>query len=330
MLTQLASTLVDEGRGVIALDEEPRTMSGLLRRVGARGSWDSRRAFRELVLNTPDIAGRSSSLVLCEEALPQRLSDGRTTPQAARDSGLLVGVRVDTGAVPTPAATGETVTRGLADLPGRLCRYRALGAEFTRWRAVFRIGDDPHTPTSRVINRNAAVAARHAAIAQASGLVPILEMDVLTDGSHSPDRCAEVTVAIHQALVENLVSQKVSLPAVVLVSGLVLGGVGHRVASRPGQAAADTAAVLRMLPGSLPGVLLSTGRQTTRQAGLDLASVRELCPGLRASFFAGRALTSSALSVWRGDPALCSEAQRTISRRLAEATGIRSDVRASA
>lgn len=316
-LTRVANELVGEGRGVLALDETPKLMSSLLRRVGAPGSWDSRGAFRELVLTTPDLGRRVSGLVLREEALAQRLTDGRLTPQALRELGLLVGARVDTGAIPTHSAAGETVTGGLDDLQARLSAHRALGVQFTRWRAVFRVGDDPPTPTRRVIERNAAAAAEYAAISQASGLVPMIEIDVLSDGSHSPRRCAEATTAVHRCVVEELTSRGVMLQDVVLVSSPVVAGIGHPVQSCSQRLAVDTAEVLRVLPSSLAGILISVGQRPTRQVGLNVASIRELCPERPLSFFVGRGVTGAALSVWRGEPRERACAQRALSRRLA-------------
>lgn len=317
-LPRVASGLVGEGRGVLALDEAPKLMSSLLRRVGARGSWDNRRSFRELILSTPDLAQRVGGLVLCEEALAQRLTDGRTTPQAAREMGLLVGARVDTGATPSSSAVGETVTGGLDGLQARLSAYRALGVQFTRWRAVFRVGEDPRTPTRRVIELNTTAAAQYAAISQASGLVPIIEMDVMTDGSHGPRRCAEATTAVHLRLFEELQSRGVLLRDAVFASNPVVAGIGHPAQSCPEQLAVETAEVLRGLPDSLAGILISVGRQPTDQAGTRLAAVSELCPGRPLSFFVGRSVTVPALRVWRGAPAQRTRAQRAVSRRLAE------------
>lgn len=232
--------------------------------------------------------------------------------------GLLVGVRVDTGAIPTPSAIGETVTGGLVGLEARVSAYRALGVRFTRWRAVFRVGDDPRTPTRRVVEMNATSAARCAAISQASGLVPVIEMDVLTDGSHGPGRCAEATSAIHRHVLEQLTLHGVRLESVVLVSSPVIAGLGHPVQSCSGQLAMDTAEVLNALPESLGGVLVSVGRRPTHQAGPDLAAVQQRRPGRPTSFFVGRSVTVGALSVWQGDPAKHARAQHTVGRRLGE------------
>src|SRR5580704_5710707 len=173
-----------------------------------------------MLVTTPGLNLGISGVILCDETFRARVSDGRSFPEALADRGLLPGIKVDTGAQPLAGAPGETVTEGLDGLRARLAPYAASGARFAKWRAVLRIGDG--RPSWRALHANAYALARYARLCQEAELVPVVEPEVLMEGTHGSARCREVTSAVLMVTVTELLDMGVALDGVVLKANMVV------------------------------------------------------------------------------------------------------------
>src|SRR5205807_8023053 len=190
-LEATAQALVAEGKGILAADESDGTIKKRFDSIGVESTEENRRAYRDLLFTTEGVEEYISGVILFDETIRQSSAEGTPFPKLLESKGIIPGIKVDKGAKPLALAEGETVTEGLDGLRGRLEEYRDLGARFTKWRAVITIGKD--IPSEYCIWTNAHALARYAALAQETGLVPIVEPEVLMDGDHTIERSFEVT-----------------------------------------------------------------------------------------------------------------------------------------
>jgi fructose-bisphosphate aldolase, class I len=301
-LTATAALLVGGGRGILAADESIATMNGRLEKVGVSGTEVNRRAYREMLITTPDLSRWVSGVILSDDIFRARLSDGRLFPDACLEAGILCGIKVDVGAKPLARAPGETVTEGLDGLRERLEQYAQLGAAFTKWRAVIRIGEG--LPSHRALLANAHALARYACLAQDAGLVPIVEPEVLMEGDHDLERCRHVTQATLRAVFTSLAEQGMSFDGVVLKPNMITAGNQCPHQDGVESVARATVSVLRdTVPCSVPGVAFLSGGQPPAQATAHLAAMVALGPHpWELTFSFGRALVDLPLRAWLGDP----------------------------
>ena len=186
--------LVRPGKGILAADESGPTIAKRFKAIGVESTEENRRAYRELILGAPGLGEFISGVILYEETLAQRTTDGTPLPQLAARQGIVPGIKVDAGKIPLALAPGDEITQGLDGLAKRLDGYKEQGARFAKWRAVYNVSDT--LPSRLAVEANAQALARYAAICQEQGVVPIVEPEVLIDGDHSLARCAEVTEAV--------------------------------------------------------------------------------------------------------------------------------------
>lgn len=317
-MTQLgscAAALVAPGKGILAADESVKTASARLAAAGVAPTGGNRRAYREMLVTTPRLAGGISGVILSEETLLSRLSTGQTFPDALRGRGMLAGVKVDAGTVPLAGTSGETVTEGLDGLAGRLRGFAALGARFAKWRAVLRIGAG--IPSPFAVRANAQALARYAAACQDAGLVPIVEPEVLAEGSHSLGACEAVTSLVLLEVMNELHEYGVDFDAVVVKPNMVLPGLDSGTSVSPGEVAEATGGALNGLPATLAGVAFLSGGQRPEQATANLAALQRLPHIWPLTFSFGRALVDPALAAWHGDPACWADGQRALAHRVA-------------
>ena len=219
----IASAMVAPGKGVLAADESSGTMGKRLQGIGVPDSVENRRAYREMLFTTAGAGQYVSGAILYDETIRQKTADGRTFVEALTAENIIPGIKVDTGAkVLAGGRPGETVTEGLDGLRERLAEYYELGARFTKWRAVINIGPDMPSRTS--IAANAHALARYAALAQEANMVPIVEPEVLMEGSHDIERCREVSEETLNAVYAQLFEQNVLLEGTVLKPNMVVPG----------------------------------------------------------------------------------------------------------
>jgi fructose-bisphosphate aldolase, class I len=296
-----AQALVEPGKGILAADESTTTITERLAAIGVESTEQVRRAYRELLLTTPDLSEHISGVILYDETLRQRTSDGVPFGELVTEFGMVPGIKVDAGTTELAGFPGELVTEGLDGLRGRFAEYVELGARFVKWRAVIKIGEG--RPTRCCIEANAHALARYAALAQEAGLAPIVEPEVLMDGPHSIDRCAEVTTSVLWAVYEQLTEQRVLLEGTLLKPNMVLPGTECPDQVDDETIAARTVTVMReSVPVAVPGIVFLSGGQSDEQATARLDAInRHGSQPWQLSFSFGRALQAPVLSVWAGD-----------------------------
>ncbi len=314
-MSATAQQLVVPGKGILAADESSPTMAKRLAAVGVTSTEAVRRAYREILFSTPGLGEHISGVILFDETIRQTATDGTPFPELLREQGLIPGIKVDAGTRPLAGYPGEVVTEGLDGLRLRLEEYAALGARFAKWRAVLRIEDG--LPSVACLEANAHALARYAALAQEAGLTPIVEPEVLMDGSHDIDRCALVTVAALRAVYEQLAQHRVVLEASLLKPNMVLPGEGCPTPVDDDEIAARTIAVARQsVPAAVPGLVFLSGGQSDEQATSRLAALNRLAPQpWQLSFSFGRALQGPVLRAWAGDDANAGAAQAALQHR---------------
>lgn len=312
---ETAERLVASGKGILAADESIGTMSSRLENAGVEATTENRRKYRELLSSTPGLSDGASGIIFCDETLDQTFADGTPFAQAVHALGILPGIKVDTGAKPCPGLPGETVTEGLDGLPDRLARYAEIGAAFAKWRAVFTITDE--LPSAGAIRTNANILARYAAACQAAGIVPIVEPEVLMDGGHTVERCAEVTAAVHASVREELGMLNVDLAGIVLKPNMIIEGTNNPEVSTPEQVAEATVEVLHAWPDDLAGVAFLSGGQSPERATANLQAMQRHRTPWPLTFSFGRALVDPALAAWHGDAGLISAGQKALADRVA-------------
>ncbi len=319
-LHETARALVAEGKGILAADESTGTIAKRFAAIGVESSEEMRRAYRDLLFTTPGVEASISGVILFDETIRQRASDGTAFPDLLAARGVIPGIKVDRGAKPLALSPGETVTEGLDGLRERFAEYRALGARFAKWRATYSIGGGRPSEYSAWVNAHAL--ARYAALAQEAGIVPIVEPEVLMDGGQTIEESAKATGRVLQALYIELHDQRVDLRGTLLKPNMVLSG--YEASSRAGvdEVAERTLEVLlRHVPGSVPGIVFLSGGQSDEDATAHLNAMTLRGPHpWPLSFSFGRALQTGALHTWVGRPANVEAAQAAY-RHRAELNG---------
>lgn len=304
-LSGVARALVAPGKGILAADESETSADKRLASFGIQGGSEMRRKDRDLLLAAPGIEQYLTGVILHEETLSQKADDGTPFPKLLSDRGIIPGIKVDQGLEPMPDSPDESLTKGLLGLSERLAAYKAEhGTGFTKWRAVIRIDGD-RLPTSRAIVENAKRLATYACEVQKAGMVPMLEPEVLLEGTHSRMRCREVLQTTLSALMDELLSQCADPSAVIVKTSMALTGSGVKRVDAPEEVAQDTLAALKAaIPAEVPGIVFLSGGQTPDQATENLRAINRLAKEEGApwplTFSYSRALQEEALAYWAG------------------------------
>lgn len=318
-LIETAQAMVADGKGLLAMDESPGTCNRRFEALGIAPSAELRRAYRELLLSTLELGTCISGVILCDETLGQAKAEGTTFVQLARDAGLLVGIKVDTGAKALALRSGEKVTEGLDGLRERLLAYVETGAHFAKWRAVITVNavDGGDLPSAACIAANAQALARYAALCQEAGLVPIIEPEVMMNGTHSLAHCQAITEALLREVFEALALQGVALEALILKPNMVIAGL-----AAPKQNTADEVddatlqCLRRVVPAAVPGIAFLSGGQSGELASSRLNALHLWpCTPWPLSFSFARALQHPALDIWAGQHANRAAAQKALMHR---------------
>ena len=310
-LKATAQAMVAPGHGILAADESVPTISKRFAALGIESSFETRRQYRELLLSAPGIEENVSGVILHDETIRQETSDGTPFPRLLADRGILPGIKVDTGAKPLALAPGEVVTEGLDGLRERLEEYRELGARFAKWRAVITIGGE--RPSRNCVVANAHALARYAALCQESGIVPIVEPEVLMDGSHDIHRCDHVTREALTEVFAQLSLASVALGGMVLKPSMVISGSDGPAAAADQVAEATVACLGNTVPSEVPGIAFLSGGQAPATATAHLDAIARLGPHPWAVTFSyGRALQDDTMRTWAGDPANVKAAQSVL------------------
>mgnify|MGYP003647888598 CR=1 FL=1 len=317
-LQELAATIdkiAIRGKGILAADESTPTITKRFQALGIECTETSRRDYRELLMMTPGISDYVAGVILFEETLNQKTSAGTLFPAALEAAGIIPGIKVDKGLVHLVNTTDEKITQGLDGLPERLADYKAKGARFAKWRAVYAISDT--LPSKLAIKTNAEVLARYAAICQEQGIVPIVEPEILIDGEHTLERCEAVSEPVLHALYNALNRHKVKLEYIILKPSMVISGKGCSKQSGVKETAEATLRVLRRtVPAAVPTINFLSGGQTSEQATGNLNEINK--PGnlpWNVSFSYARALQEICMKIWGGKAENTKAAQSAFMKR---------------
>jgi len=307
--------LLAPGKGILAADESLPTIGKRFKEFDIPSTEENRRAYRDLLFTAPGLNEFISGVILVDETLRQRTHRGARMPEALAALGIVPGIKVDAGTVPLALFADEQITLGLDGLRERLAEYRDLGARFTKWRAVIRIGE--RLPTRTCLGANAMALALFAALSQEAGLVPIVEPEVLMDGSHTIDRCEEVTAETLGRVFEALARHRVVLESMLLKTGMVLSGEDcPQQAESSAVADATVRCLLRAVPAAVPGIVFLSGGQGDEDATRRLNAIcAQRGVPWRLTFSYGRALQAPALKAWRGSPDKAALAQAKLLHR---------------
>ncbi len=325
-LQETARALVTDGKGILAADESSGTIKKRLDSINVESTEANRRDYRALLFTTPGVGNHISGVILFDETIRQNAADGTPLVEIIQDAGMIPGIKVDKGAKPLAGHPDETVTEGLDGLRERLEEYAELGARFTKWRAVYRIGEV--IPGPACITTNAHALGRFAALSQEAGLVPIVEPEVLMDGDHDIDDCEEVTEEALRTVFAELAVQEVLLEGMLLKPNMVLSGKDCPEQAGVEEVAARTLRCLRRaVPAAVPGMVFLSGGQSDEAATLHLNAMNKLAGRTsaepapwRLSFSYGRALQAAPLKAWAGDAENTAAAQAALMER-AKANG---------
>ncbi|WP_046863423.1 class I fructose-bisphosphate aldolase [Microvirga massiliensis] len=315
-LTETAARILRPGMGILAADESSSTIKKRFDAVGVEPTEENRRDYRELLFRTAEaMRNHISGVILFEETLRQNARDGAPLVRLIEEAGSVPGIKVDRGTKPLALSPGETVTEGLDGLRERLQESYALGARFAKWRAVIHIGDN--IPTSAAISANAHALARYAALCQEQNILPIVEPEVLMEGAHDIERCAEVTELVLRTVYRELYEQRVVLEGTILKPNMVVPGMAAPRQVGVEEVAEYTIRILkRSVPAAVPGIAFLSGGQSEEEATAHLDAMSRM-GGVpwRLTFSYGRALQASAQSAWRGIPENVPAAQRAFAHR---------------
>src|ERR1700758_4328628 len=314
-LHETARALVAEGKGILAADESEGTIKKRFDTIGVESTAESRRAYRNLLFTTPGAEEYISGVILFDETIRQKADDGTPFPELLASKGVIPGIKVDAGAKPLAHADGETVTEGLDGLRVRLEEYRGLGARFAKWRATYSISD--RLPSEYCIWTNAHALARYAALGQEAGLVPIVEPEVLQDGTHTIERSEHVTSLVLDAVYRELFDQRVDVAGTLLKPNMVLSGYDASERADHDEVSNWTMKCFyKHVPTAVPGIVFLSGGQTDEDATANLNAMNAAGPHpWELSFSYGRALQAPALKAWGGKPENVEAGQRAYYHR---------------
>tara|TARA_Y100000758_G_C16040668_1_gene418046 strand:- start:373 stop:1368 length:996 start_codon:yes stop_codon:yes gene_type:complete len=300
-LNKTALEIVSTGKGILAADESTPTIKKRFDTIGVESTETNRKNYRNMLFTTDGVSKYISGVILFDETIRQQSPDGTAMVDVLAKAGIIPGIKVDKGAKSIANAASETVTEGLDGLRERCQEYVSLGARFAKWRAVIKIG--PDIPSGHCIALNAHALARYASLCQESGLVPIVEPEVLMDGSHDIDQCEIVTENTLKALYHELHKQGVVLEGTLLKPNMVISGSECTQQAGIDEVAERTVTCLkRSVPAAVPGIVFLSGGQSDETATLHLNSMNANHMDLpwKLSFSYGRALQAAPLKAWGG------------------------------
>jgi fructose-bisphosphate aldolase class I len=319
-LHDIAKAMVATGKGVLAADESNRTATKRLASINMESSADNRRAYRELFLGMDGIENHLSGVILYDETIRQNMSDGTPFVKHLSEIGVIPGIKVDMGLRDLPNFPGETYTQGLDDLSERLKEYYDMGARFTKWRSVINIGEG--IPTEAAIHTNAHGMALYALLVQQAGMVPMVEPEVLIEGSHNIERSFEVTSKTLKTLFELLSYFKVDLAGTILKTSMVIPGKDCADQSDAKTIGEMTLKCLKEnVPAELGGIVFLSGGQSAERATENLNAVNAAAQTeggtpWNITFSYARALQGPSLAIWNGDDANIPSARAKFLERL--------------
>ena len=294
-LEEIAKKMCLKGKGILAADESTGTIAKRFKSINVENLETNRLIFRQTLFNSSAMKDYIGGVILFDETIRQKTTMGLTIPELISKNGAIPGIKVDKGAKSLAGSADETVTEGLDGLRERLKEYYDLGARFTKWRAVYKISD--RFPTSQSIKSNAHALARYAALVQEAKMVPIVEPEVLMDGSHNIDKCFQVTTNVLNECYNELETHKVNLKGTVLKPNMIIPGSKCKEKSSTEEIAKKTLECLKKnVPDTVPGIAFLSGGQSEIEASKNLNEINKINDtNFLITFSYGRGLQASAL-----------------------------------
>ncbi len=314
-LSDTMEQILQEGKGILAADESNSTIGKRFESIDVENTEQNRRDYRLLLATTPDLEQYINGVILFEETFEQKDDHGTLIAELFANKGIVPGIKVDKGLIDLPNTHHEKVTQGLDGLADRLLHYKKLGAKFAKWRNVYSISE--YAPSIAAIKAGAENLARYAATCQSVGIVPIVEPEILMDGSHSIEQCAEVSEMVLHELFHALFIHQVELEHIILKPSMVTCGKSATPFSEPDEVADYTIGVFRNnVPASVPTINFLSGGQTPKQAAENLNAINTAGhqPWL-LTFSYGRALQEECLKAWKGKKENITSAQDALLKR---------------
>jgi len=313
--TTTLSQLTTQGKGLLAADESSKTIEKRFAAIHVDCTEENRRTYRELLFTAPNLEKYISGVILFEETLQQKTMQGIPFPTYLTQKGIVPGIKVDTGLIPFESSSEEQITQGLDGLSERLTEYKKQGAKFAKWRAVYQISGT--TPSRALIKTNAMLLARYAKICQNLSMIPIVEPEVLIDGNHTIEQCAEITEKVQRAVFKALFQYHVQCEYMLLKPSMVISGKACASQANIDQVAELTVRILRRtVPAAVPSINFLSGGQSDKIATAHLNRINQ--QGVQPwslSFSYARALQEACLKTWRGKSENIPAAQLVLIKR---------------
>ena len=314
-LEEIANYIVSDGKGILAADESNPTCGKRFDSIGVESTETNRRDYREMLFRASGMQDNIGGVILFDETIRQNAEDGTSLVELIKHQGALPGIKVDKGLAPLESSPEETVTQGLDGLDERCKEYASLGAKFTKWRAVIKISES--LPTEECIEANMQALAKYAKIVQNNNMVPMVEPEVLMDGSHTIDQCYETTSKSLKSLFRCLKGEGVNIAGTILKPNMVTSGSTAESQATAQKVAEMTVKCLNEnVPSDLPGVTFLSGGQSDVDATAHLDAMNKI-GGFpwKLSFSYGRALQQPSLKAWLGKEENIPLAQDALSHR---------------
>ncbi len=314
-LYSITKKIISKGKGILAADESTGTMTKRLDAVNVPSTPENRLLFRETLFSSESMNDCIGGVILYDETIKQIASNKKTVPELISSSGAVPGIKVDTGAKVLANSKNEKITEGLDGLRDRLKIYYKLGARFTKWRGVYIISDK--YPSKLAVHSNAHALARYAALVQESGMVPIVEPEVLMDGDHNSEDCFKKTSEVLKKCYDELILNKIDLKGTILKPNMILPGVDCKEKIECKKIAELTLKCLEeSVPSEVPGIAFLSGGQTEKEAVENLNEINKLNKSnFIITYSYGRALQQSALKFWSKNIKNISGTQNTFNHR---------------
>ena len=303
-LQNIANKMVAKGKGILAADESTPTCTSRFNSIGVESTFETRNEYRDILFTYPGLENYISGVIMFDETIRQSTTCNDSIPftEWLNSKGIIPGIKVDTGAKKLAGFNNEKITEGLDGLRERLIDYYDMGARFAKWRAVITIGET--IPSDACIYSNAHGLARYASLCQENGLVPIVEPEVLMNGSHTIEDCYEVSQRTLNVVFEQLIMHHVDLSGIVLKPNMIISGLDCSEQASISKVAELTFKCLKdNVPSDVPGIAFLSGGQSSDLATAHLNEMNAKYMNdmpWNLTFSYGRALQEDALKKWGG------------------------------
>ena len=314
-LNEIAKKMCARGKGILAADESTGTIAKRFKSINVENIEKNRLNFRQTLFNSSAMKDFIGGVILFDETIRQKTTLGPTIPELISKHGAIPGIKVDKGAKPLAGSSDETVTEGLDGLRERLKEYYDLGARFTKWRAVYKISDK--FPSAQSIKSNAHALARYAALVQEAKMVPIVEPEVLMDGSHDINKCYDVTTNVLNECYNELHLHQVDLKGTVLKPNMIIPGKDCEKKSDTQEIAEKTLECLKKnVPSEVPGIAFLSGGQSEIESSRNLNQINKINDtNFLITFSYGRGLQASALKEFGKNQSALDNIQKAFNHR---------------